>query len=543
MFNVEEILHEYSVEKSNRTSWDSYWKECAELVLPNYDEFYRDGASDISSQRSRIDKIYDSTATISAATFATVVDSTVTPRNQKWQRLVASDPELMKINRVAKYFDSVTDLLFRMRYQSNSNYASQNHEKYVSLGVFGHGVMFIDEIPSYGIRYKSEYIGDVYIKENFAGIIDTVFVEYYLTARQAAQKFGEDKLGEKLKGALTSNPNQKHKFVFVVKPNEKYEVGIGQYKKDRKKYKACSIAVDDKVIVQEGGYRTFPFTVDRHLTTPRSCYAYSPAMLALGDIKMLNEMSRTDIIASQKMAQPPLLMSDDGVLTKVNTRPNALNIGGLDSNGNPMVRPLETNAKPDIAEMKMEQRRNAIRESFLVNIFRIMVDKPQATATEILEGAKEKSALLTPILGRLTESINMQTERELDLLSVMGALPEMPPELVEAQGDYNILYDSPLTRAQKAEEALGTQRQLQFAAEIAQMTQDPSVLDSYDLDEAQRIIAMANAVPARVFLDEKIVAEKRAVRAKQIEVQQMMAAAPQLAGAYKDVKQADARPQ
>ncbi len=539
MFDIEEILREYETEKSGRTSWDSYWKECAELVLPNYDEFYRDGASDITSQRSRIDKIYDSTATISAATFATVVDSAVTPRNQKWQRIVSSNPDLMRINKVAKYFDNVTNVLFRMRYQSKSNFASQNHEKYVSLGVFGHGVMFIDEMVGQGLRYKSEYIGDVYIKENYAGIIDTIFVEYFLTARQAAQKFGQEKLGEKMKGALSSTPNQKFKFVFLVKPNEKYEIG-GEYKKNKKKYKACSICVEDKMIVQEGGYRTFPFVIDRHLTTPRSCYAYSPAMLALGDIKMLNEMSRTDIIASQKMAQPPLLLSDDGVLTKVNTRPNALNIGGLDSNGNPMVRALETNSRPDIAEQKMEQRRESIRESFLVNIFRIMVDRPQATATEILESQKEKSALLIPILGRLTDSIGVQTERELDLAAQMGMLPEMPQELIEAQGDYEMVYDNELTRMQSAGEALGTQRQMQFAAELAQMTGDPSVLDQYDVDEVQRIIAQANAVPARAFLDERVVAEKRAARAKQMEMQQMLAAAPQVAGAYKDVKTADA---
>jgi len=153
VFDIEEILREYETEKSGRTSWDSYWKECAELVLPNYDEFYRDGASDITSQRSRIDKIYDSTATVSAATFATVVDSTVTPRNQKWQRIISSNPDLMKINKVARYFDSVTDVLFRMRYQSNSNFASQNHEKYVSLGVFGHGVMFIDEMAVVRCRF------------------------------------------------------------------------------------------------------------------------------------------------------------------------------------------------------------------------------------------------------------------------------------------------------------------------------------------------------------------------------------------------------
>jgi len=104
VFDIEEILREYETEKSGRTSWDSYWKEGAELVLPNYDEFYRDGASDITSQRSRIDKIYDSTATVSAATFATAV-SNYTHVDRTGIRLfrLAPHPPPMKISKKPDY--------------------------------------------------------------------------------------------------------------------------------------------------------------------------------------------------------------------------------------------------------------------------------------------------------------------------------------------------------------------------------------------------------------------------------------------------------
>ena len=48
-------------------------------------------------------------------------------------------------------------------------------------------------------------------------------------------------------------------------------------------------------------------------------------MTALSDIKMLNEMSKTDMRAVHKLVDPPILLHDDGILgggaMTVNMRP------------------------------------------------------------------------------------------------------------------------------------------------------------------------------------------------------------------------------
>ena len=41
-------------------------------------------------------------------------------------------------------------------------------------------------------------------------------------------------------------------------------------------------------MLDEGGYRTFPYAISRYVTAPGETYGRSPAMLALPSIKTLN---------------------------------------------------------------------------------------------------------------------------------------------------------------------------------------------------------------------------------------------------------------
>jgi hypothetical protein len=133
----------------------------------------------------------------------------------------------------------------------------------------------------------------------------------------------------------------------------------------------------------------------------------------------------------------------------------------------------------------MEQRRGVINDAFLVTLFQILVDQPQMTATEVLQRAQEKGALLAPTIGRQqSEALGPMIERELAILARAGMLPPMPEELIEAEGEFEIEYDSPLSRAQRSEEALGIQRTIELVSPLAEA--QPQLLDNFDIDEVAR---------------------------------------------------------
>ena len=163
-----------------------------------------------------------------------------------------------------------------------------------------------------------------------------------------------------------------------------------------------------------------------------------------------------------------------------------------------------------------------------------MVDSPQMTATEVLERAREKGALLSPTMGRQqSEMLGPMIEREIDLGMQQGLFLPMPEALIEAEGEFELEYDSPLTRSQRAEEGAGYLRTLEAAIAYANTSQDLGVLDNFNTDAIYRDLAEINAMPTSWMNSPEIMEQLRAERAQQAQDQQMIAAAPAAAGVMK----------
>ena len=144
--------------------------------------------------------------------------------------------------------------------------------------------------------------------------------------------------------------------------------------------------------------------------------------------------------------------------------------------------------------------------------------------------------LLSPTMGRQqSEFLGPLIERELDVLAQQGLLPPMPPMLREAQGEYQIEYDSPLSRAQKAENAAGLFRTVDWLTQAINITQDPSPLDHINFDEAVPAIMDIQAVPTRWQNSVEKVKEIRDGRMKARADQQMVDAAPAMASVAKQM--------
>jgi hypothetical protein len=181
----------------------------------------------------------------------------------------------------------------------------------------------------------------------------------------------------------------------------------------------------------------------------------------------------------------------------------------------------------------MELQRHVINDAFLVTLFQILVETPQMTATEVLERAREKGALLSPTMGRQqSEALGPMIHRELDVLSSQGLLPPMPPILKQAGGlAYDVVYESPLSRAQRAEGGAGFLRLVSYLQEIVALTQDPSPLDNIDFDAAIPDLAEMNAIKPAWLRSPEAITALRQQRQQQQAQQKLLDAAPSTAGA------------
>ena len=539
MNKIEDMCHRYNALKGSRGNWETHWEEIAERVLPRQVGFL--GARADGEKKSQ--KIFDSRPQIALDRFAAVMDSMLTPRQSKWHNLRTTDESLNRQFAVQDWFYQVNNIMHSMRNSPKANFAGQNFERWISMGAFGTGSLFIDFMAGVGLRYRCVNLRDTFFLENHQGIIDSVYRCFKHTARQAAQRWGETNLPERVRKALEnpSRQNEHFEFLHVVVPRTDYDSGRADAR--GKPWASYYLSVPDKMLLApEGGFTSFPYSIARYVTAPEEVYGRSPAMTALADIKMLNEMSKTDIRAVHKLVDPPILLHDDGILgggaTTIRMQPGGLNPGGVNRNGQAMMQPFSTGARVDINENKMEQRRTAIDDAFLVTLFQILVETPRMTATEALIRAQEKGMLLTPTMGRQqSEALGPQIERELDLLMFHRILPPMPPELVEAGGDYEIVYDSPMSRMARAEELVGVQRTMELLAPFAQI--NPEVLDVFDPDALARLTAEVSGVPTPVLRSQETVNQIREGRRAQEQEAMAIQAAQPIAGAMKDAAQAN----
>lgn len=492
------------------------WNTVAQYAMPAWDNF----VGELSEGINRNTRLFDSTAITANERFAAAMEQMLTPRTQKWHGLAPKDPNLEDSPEVQSYCDEVTKILFAARYTPLANFASQTDECYMSLGAFGNNALFIDEIPGRNLRYRSIPLNEIVWSLDHSGLVDTVFRKFKWTAKQAIQQW-KDAVPDSVRTAHDRNPYTEIEFLHCVRPNENRKKVSGY---EGMAYESWYVHLQDRAVIERGGYRTFPYAIGRYRMAPREHYGRSPAVAALPAIRTLNEQKKTALRAGQKAVDPPILLAEEGVLTPFNQRPGAANYGMLSQDGKPLAVPLQINPNFEVAQSLMEMESQSINDAFLTSLFQILVQNPQMTATEALIRAQEKGAMIAPAMGRQqSEFLGPMITRELDLLANAGVLPEVPPELIDA-GGIKIDYTSPLTRAMRAEEGTAIMNTVQSLGVMAQL--DRSVLNVIDLTDAAREVAIINGCPARFLRSDEQINELVQIQTQEAQAAQVAAAAP-----------------
>jgi len=526
--------------RSDRGNFDNQWEEAASLVIPVHKNSFLSRGSYLvagTQGEKKTELQFDSTAAFAVQRFSSVIESLVTPQASMWHRLVPVDKTLKRNRAVRLYFDELNELLFNYRYRPIANFVGNSQQVYLGLGVYGNGILYVDQPDNQrGLRYRNIHLGEAYFVENHAGIIDTIYRAFSLTARQVMQQFGE-RAPDDIKTAA-KEPSQIDKpfeLLHCVYPREDYNPA--RMDGQGKRFASLYIAVTSQTLMREGGYDTWPFPTTRYTQSSGEVYGRGPTQWVLPAIKVLNEEKKAILKQAHRQLDPVLLSHDDGTLGTFQMKAGHLNPGGINKDGRLLIQPLPT-GNIMVGEKMMDIEKEILHDAYLINLFQILIDTPQMTATEVLERAREKGMLLAPTAGRLqAEFLGPLIERELDLMALQGLLPP-PPAILRDMGEgaeYKIEYDSPMTRMQRAEKAAGFMRALDTAANYAKMTGDVEPLDWYNFDIALPEINDIQGAPTAWTRTLEEVEERRAGRAEQAQQQQMIEAAPAVAGLVKSM--------
>ena len=505
--------------ETDRSTWEDHWQEILDYVMPR--------KADITFIRSRGEKrtevLFDSTAITANNLLAASLQGTLTSPSLPWFSLKLRDDDANKIRDIQIWLEDTARRMYAVFNESNFN--TEVHEMYLDLCSVGTSAIFVEEANEGflqgGLHFNTLHIAEYFIQENSTGRVDTLYRKYKMTARQAVQEFGEDNVGTKIKEAVKAKPDTQFNFIHAVEPTSDYERSVGMKAKTKLPFHSCHVCFEDKMVVRTGGYNEFPYLVPRWSKATGEIFGRSPSYNALPDIKTLNKAVEIGLKAWAKAIDPPLLVTDDGVIGRVRMTPGGITVVRSDT----AIKPLQIGSNWQITDLKENQLRTAIRQAYYSDQLQLQ-EGPQMTATEVQVRYELMQRLLGPTLGRFqTEFLNPLIERVFGIMLRSDALTPRPSEMEGMNMD--IEYVGPLARSQRMEEAIAVERLYQLAMQVVQV--DPTVMDVIDHEQAIRMRATLLGVPKTVLRGEDEVAEIREQRAAAQQQAQEQAMAQQQA--------------
>lgn len=540
----EDIVRRFTQAKTLRNPHETDWRYAAAYCLPqHYASWQTEGPGHYDRGNRDTRRIaYDSTGQKSLPKYRSILNRMATPQGVKWHGLTASDESLRRIPAVARYFEGVTNQLHRMRMHPRARFQISALETYGQLGVYGNGPQFIGvrgvsaRNPVPGIKYVSKPMRDVFWTIDDDGNRYETFCRFWLNASQFKLKFPNVAPPERIAMELEKpNPSLDRYFEFVhyVAPRDEGEYDREAIGPRSLPYRSVYVSIQDKEFVgEEGGYRSDPWNIPRVDTVAGDGYGYSPAVLSLASMGTASGIKKVVLKQGNRAVDPAWLTADHRVNNgTVDNRPGAINPGGLDRNGNELIKRMQT-GDFRVSEVMLQDERIDIEDNFFVTLFQILQQTPEMTATEVIERVSERTALLAPTMGRLqSEMLGPMVDREIELLDELGVLPPPPPELIEAQGDYEVVYTSPMARSINMEEVSGFFRLYDLASNAAAQSGNPAPLDNFNLDAAIPEAATTLAVPTRWMNEPSAIEEIRSRRSEQQQNDQLVQNAAGLAAA------------
>lgn len=521
--NAKEILDGFSKAKADRLVVDNGWQDYAYYGFPR--------KRDVQHQKTEGEKqptdVYDDTAIQSNLILAAGLSGYMTNAAQRWFELRSRDALLMNDGEVAKYFVESSDIIYSVL--ANSNFYQQIHEMYLDLGIFGMGCLYEEEDERDDIRFYSRKPAEIFCIENDKEIVDMVYRQFKMTAWQAYNFFGKD-CGESVRKCVEEAKDFKKSFNFVHYVTPRYRRQIGKKDALNKPFASYWVSEADLKICKESGYDEFPFFIPRFYKTSGETYGEGPMSATYSNVSMINKMVELYYRGGELALWPAWLMEDDSMIGTLDLRAGAVNYQKSPLAQGAQVQALDSRAKFEIGIDFINRVEEKIKRAFFVDIFLMMTQNQNMTATEVIERSQERMLILGPVLGRMqSEFLNPVIYRTFNILARRGKLPPLPDKLAET--GYDVVYVSPLAKAQRAVQARDMTTYLTIIGQMAQMA--PDVMDKIDTDKVVDKLCKIYSVDPDIIRDEDEIDAIREFRSQQQAQQQQVMAAANMAQIYK----------
>lgn len=482
---AEKVFRSEQELRDERAEWEAEWRQINENLLPGRGIFQTYSAP--RKRKLTNANIINSIAEDSLYILTANMHGRLTSPTMPWFTLKWADESLNGVDPLVEWLQNSETLLHAALHESN--FYSMINSFYTEYAGFGTGCIYIGEdtesdyVPfRFELLTAGEYSFAMDMHETPNPFARTIF----MSQRKLVEHFPET-ASEEVRRNVSENREGIDKIdvtvlEYIIKSDfkdKKYTRVFYEVKAPHKTTREH----DQKPLSIDGFYE-MPYPVARWSTIGSDTYGIGPGSRALPDIKRLQEMEKSFLMATHKAINPPL-NAPARLKGKVSTLPGGVNYYANPNEkvGSVYDRNLFDYQGVSAAVERVEQR---IQRNFYNDVFLTAARDPNASplkATQVIAQDQEKLFRLGPVVERLQFEFFIPTiNRCFNIMKRKEMFPELPPELEDLAGDFEVELISPLAIAQKSVKSQGTDAFMAFLASAAQFS--PEILDNVDPDKA-----------------------------------------------------------
>ncbi len=475
---VRRLVKVFGALESQRQVIQSEWQVIERFIAPGRGKFFRTNSGEEGIEWRKRD-MYDSTAMRAHQKLAASLHGSLTNPAFKWFDMLWRNLELNKNYEASIWLEAVSKRIFDELQDSNFNMVITS--AYKNLTSFGTAVLTqepksdITE-PWKGLQFTHIPLKEAYFEPDANDQCYSLYRKMEWRASKIVDKFGLDKVPDKVKAMLATGTDQTVTVLFIVWPRK--DAGTARIlPPDKRPYGWLYVLREGNLIMDEGGYYEMPAYTPRWEPMNESMWGFGPGRAAMGNILTLNQLVELDLTAREKVIDPALLVQERALINTLDLGPGMQNVvRDVDQ-----IKAFESAARFDAVEATIVRLQIDIRECFFIDQLELK-ESPAMTATEVQVRYEMMQKMLSEILSRLKEELlDPLIQRTFNLLHRAGELPELPAGI--EMEDYDIEYVGPLSRAMRFDQSASIERwvtQLQLIASLGGEAEKVLLVPDYD---------------------------------------------------------------
>ena len=373
-----DIIARWGKLKAERGSFEERWDKISRL----FDPTSYGSASQRGEGESITSQVYDSNGFHALDTLAKFISNEIINPAEKFLNYTPGNPQLRDVDEVKEWCEEARDRTLAII--TKSNFFNEMPVGFKSLAGMGNGSVFwgqrvagANEQPQpgfRGLRFRADKIGRFAWAANANGEVDTNFIDFQISAAAADEMFPKAPESAAFKKAIAEkHPDRKCKFIHAVYPRPKGEKGYGN---KGFQWASCYVEEESKEIMDESGFRYFPFFTPRWDLVPGETYGRGAAELAYNSMATKNKAREMTFQEWALKIRRPVLAAQDSIIGVMRMKPAGVTV--VNTRGQriqDVIQPYDTGGDAQFNEIQDEKLRNEVRQMLFVDVIMQLLEQ------------------------------------------------------------------------------------------------------------------------------------------------------------------------